>query len=534
MSSLATPNTKPVPNTTTDEQQNAAKAIQRTYRGHRTRRQLDGLGLDASTRWYEAVTDAQYREATRPRAPGERIQTLQNSPDDRRNSSPAARKQWKRATNIAQRAGQGGGSPSVSEDSSDDGVAGNDPAASPLSPEDRQKRHEKRKAAVQARKKTAKMMDLEYFLEMVDHKHRYGSNLRKYHAYWQQQDTPQSFFYWLDQGDGLKVDLEERSRKRLDTEQVRYLSREERMQYLVRVNDMGLLEWAKNGELVWTKDELYKDSIKGIVPISDPTPEFQYNVPPPGSNPNSDSSISDSESDNETNAEADEGEVKEDSHHVKGPTKLKHVPTAVSFNHIVRKSLKKGRKWVYVVDLSFRMYIGYKQSGSFQHSSFLHGSRISAAGQIKVKHGQLRKLLPLSGHYKPTAENFKHFVQNLRDEGVDMSRVSISKSYAVLLGTDGYIRTTKKIKNAEKAVGHGKDKILHPGKVEAEKAAARDKSKSAEQERLYLENQKLEMERKPSEADRRFGTRLSNAFSGLSTRKSAQENTDLNRRDGTR
>lgn len=47
------------------------------------------------------------------------------------------------------------------------------------------------------------------------------------------------------------------------------------------------------------------------------------------------------------------------------------------------------------LDASFRLYIGYKQSGAFQHSSFLHGARILAAGQIKVKRGQLRRLSPL-------------------------------------------------------------------------------------------------------------------------------------------
>ena len=31
----------------------AARVLQRTYRGHRERRQLKGLGLDPSTRWTE-------------------------------------------------------------------------------------------------------------------------------------------------------------------------------------------------------------------------------------------------------------------------------------------------------------------------------------------------------------------------------------------------------------------------------------------------------------------------------------------------
>ena len=61
----------------------------------------------------------------------------------------------------------------------------------------------------------------------------------------------------------------------------------------------GLLVWAKNGERVWTKDELYKDSMKGIVPVSDPTPKFKYNVRPNNyvSDPSSSESDSESEED---------------------------------------------------------------------------------------------------------------------------------------------------------------------------------------------------------------------------------------------
>lgn len=35
------------------EQRQAAEMIQRNYRGYRERRQLQGMGLDASTRWAE-------------------------------------------------------------------------------------------------------------------------------------------------------------------------------------------------------------------------------------------------------------------------------------------------------------------------------------------------------------------------------------------------------------------------------------------------------------------------------------------------
>lgn len=46
-------------------------------------------------------------------------------------------------------------------------------------PSQKQARREKRSAEKQERLKGSRMMDLQYFLEMVDLKHRYGSNLRK-------------------------------------------------------------------------------------------------------------------------------------------------------------------------------------------------------------------------------------------------------------------------------------------------------------------------------------------------------------------
>lgn len=44
---------EPVSAVAHEEREKAAGTIQRTYRGYRTRRQLDGFGLDASTRWVE-------------------------------------------------------------------------------------------------------------------------------------------------------------------------------------------------------------------------------------------------------------------------------------------------------------------------------------------------------------------------------------------------------------------------------------------------------------------------------------------------
>ena len=84
------------------------------------------------------------------------------------------------------------------------------------------------------------------------------------------------------------MDLPDRPRKRLDEERVRYvlctiprislsrltvlryLSKEERKRYLVVVDEEGLLCWAKNGERITTSPD-YRDSMDGIVPVSDTT-----------------------------------------------------------------------------------------------------------------------------------------------------------------------------------------------------------------------------------------------------------------------
>lgn len=478
----------------------------------------------------QAVKTARYHEVTTPRAPNnDQNQDHDHDQNHDQNhdqthlddSISPARRKWRMAAEIARQAGADDTSPSVSDSSSDE-VGDPKPGSGAMdepskSAADRETIKRRRAEATEARKRTAKMMDLQYFLEMVDQKHRYGSNLRKYHNYWKTADTDQNFFYWLDYGGGKDIEVPECSRARLDKEQVRYLSRQERLDYLVKIDKDGRLIWAKNSERVWTKDELYKDSVNGIVPITDPSPKFKYNAPPPDAEDESTSSSSEDSEDNDDEssdkAAGDEGEryVNEDFHRARGIAKMKHVSAAVLFNHMIRTSLKKGHKWIFVADTSFRLYIGYKQSGSFQHSSFLHGARILSAGLIKVKDGQLRKLSPLSGHYRPPAANFRAFVHALRDAGVDMSRVSISRSYAVLVGLESYVHTRRRVKHTERMAIRKKDELLHPEKVEQEEEASRDKSKSAEKERVFLEQQRLAKEQE--ELERKESRRRSGVFS---------------------
>ncbi|KAK4785274.1 hypothetical protein SAY86_001963 [Trapa natans] len=83
-------------------------------------------------------------------------------------------------------------------------------------------------------------------------------------------------------------------------------------------------------------------------------------------------------------------------------------------------------KWIFVLSTSKTMYIGIKKKGSFQHSSFLAGGAALAAGRLVVERGTLKAVWPHSGHYRPTAENFRDFVTFLQENGVDLTDVKLS------------------------------------------------------------------------------------------------------------
>jgi hypothetical protein len=199
------------------------------------------------------------------------------------------------------------------------------------------------------------MMDLQYFLEMVDVKHRYGSNLRSYHEQWKREDTHENFFYWLDYGDGKNFEHPTVSRERLEKEQVRYLSREERLNYLVKVDAEGRLCWLKNGNRISTTVD-YKDSVNGIVPVDDDSPAYGPNgkLLHAGQSKNlrPRSSMSSMSSDSGSEHSDVEGEhyVNQDINKAKGVSKIKYVSAATILNHLLRSSVKPN-SWIFVSSL---------------------------------------------------------------------------------------------------------------------------------------------------------------------------------------
>ncbi|KFX87669.1 hypothetical protein O988_09333, partial [Pseudogymnoascus sp. VKM F-3808] len=284
----------------------AAKMIQRNYRGYRERRQMRGWGLDPGSRWVEAFKEARYRNLTTPRkrGSGDAGSRPGSGTGGEEGGSPVsggavsvqgkrlseARANWNKVGTIVRRAAND--EDSSSESSGEDETAG----------EIRRLRAEKKGE----RMKAAKTMDLQYWLEMVDVRHRYGSNLRTYHQEWQRAETNENFFYWLDFGEGRRVECAGCPRERLDRERVRYLSKEERLDYLVKIDEAGRLCWAKDGARIDTSTN-YRDSLHGIVPINSDAPMFN----PSGDNKSAEpsrtgtsSSTSSSSTDSEQAAEA--------------------------------------------------------------------------------------------------------------------------------------------------------------------------------------------------------------------------------------
>ncbi|CAD6588490.1 MAG: hypothetical protein ASARMPRED_003577 [Alectoria sarmentosa] len=433
----------------------AARVLQRTYRGHRERRQLRGLSLDPSTRWTEAVKEAQYLALTTPRPRSSRPPPNPNGNGLNRTASEA-RQNWSRVSKIARRAG-------ADEESSLSSSPSDHDASNPSHPQ-REARRLRRLAEKQDRIKSAKQMDLSYFLELVDVKHRYGSNLRKYHQSWKEAPTNENFFYWLDEGEGRGVVLEKCSRERLESMQVRYLGREERRLYEVVVDKEGKLCWRKNWVRVDTSEK-WKDSIRGIVRVDDPTPPWAHRPTPFRGSSESSGMSSDEEPDPTTVPPPDRiTNLKREEPEVASPNlpNTPATPRHSSFHGLFhskspspkteKQKRKQKQRWIFVADTNNNLYIGIKQAGAFQHSSFLRGSRISAAGLITVKDGQLRILQPRSGHYRTPSHNLRIFIKSLQGRGVDMSMTAVGGSYAAMVGIETYMKTKGRLKGLKEGL----------------------------------------------------------------------------------
>lgn len=97
-----------------------------------------------------------------------------------------------------------------------------------------------------------------------------------------------------------------------------------------------------------------------------------------------------------------------------------------------------------------------------------------------------------------------------------MSRVSISRSYAVLVGLEAYVKTRRRFKHGVEHVKDAETKVVHPEEYQHKVEEQKDKSKSAQKERQILADkaEKEEAERKERSLPRRIWKRLSRGNNG--------------------
>ena len=221
-------------------------------------------------------------------------------------------------------------------------------------------------------------------LEIVDSKHRYGTNLKSYHDEWNKSDTDQNFFHWLDHGDGKSLDLKACSRAQLDKERVTYLSAEQRENYLIDVGKDGLLYWHRNRRKVDTKKHRWEDlgEGRGIGYKGE-----KDNLPAP--NHDNDDEHSSTSSSDYSSGESDgsQPQFKQKHYHQKPDdeeSKHKYWTSPSAIMDILLRKTINANTWIYVCTTKGELYVGIKATGGFQHSSFMYGATVASAGLLKV------------------------------------------------------------------------------------------------------------------------------------------------------
>lgn len=260
------------------------------------------------------------------------------------------------------------------------------------------------------------------------------------------------------------MDLDDCPRERLESERITYLTADQRRNYVVDIKG-GKLYWRRNGKPIDTTKGKYKDlgDGQGIVELGPEEKEEQARLEEEKrqrrkeeggsiSSMSSSSSSSLSSSDSENSEEHEE--AKREAQHYGADMSKKHrrmgLLSSTGFMDALLRKTVQANTWIYVLNARRELYVGIKQTGKFQHSSFLFGGRVLSAGLLKVKDGTLTSLSPLSGHYRAGTAHFRHFISLLQQEGVDLDHVTLSKSLLLLRGMEAYGSITKKKKKKDK------------------------------------------------------------------------------------
>lgn len=352
--------------------------------------------------------------------------------------------------------------------------------------------------------KVKKKLEEQHWLEMIDPEHRYGSNLKYYFEEWKLSDAEGNFFCWLDTGSGKNLSLAKCPREKLEKEKIIYLSAEERRNYMVFIDpEGGRLRWSHppseaveyTGEehpLVDTTEQQWTDlgHGRGVTPAASMPNAPRKEVQDAGlSSTSSEEDVMDSDSADSSSdaslssvkrpAEARPGALRRTSSaSIPGssppsepslplPSKHQGSPEGLGRSSEETKSAKKQSKkarkgdvWIYASDSTYNIYLGIKQKGYFQHSSFLAGGPITSAGTLVIKDGVLLGCNPMSGHYRTKAVYFKRFIEELEKKGADLSQVKVGQTELKLWFVER-ANTLHSIKGKTRRLAKGVEKKLH-------------------------------------------------------------------------
>ncbi|KAI3615067.1 iq calmodulin-binding motif protein [Moniliophthora roreri] len=230
-----------------------------------------------------------------------------------------------------------------------------------------------------------------------------------------------------------------------------YLSSEQRLNYLATIDKEGKLRWARNNELVDTTPGHWKDSGDGSGIVPEDLPER-----PIKERDSFESSVSSSSLD--SNAAT---------HYVDQPkgkyawsrTLRKYFTPRGILNRLLRKTVRRNT-WIWVTPLEDNLFVGIKDTGKFQHSTFLGGGLVTSAGLISVKGGLVYTLSPLSGHYRTSVAHFHKFLDAMEARGLDLRKARVSKAEAALWGIE-HLAKWKKRQN--EVTRKGKQKAVETG-----------------------------------------------------------------------
>lgn len=421
---------KAKPTTNNEEQrQRAAIVVQRAWRRHAQRK--DNLSTDA--RWKDTLQNM------------EKERVIKEAGQDK--NDPRSR--FRRGVFLAARLADGN--------------------ALPFFEEDHRWRHHNEP-------KLTKELESQHMLEFVDPKHRYGSNLKYYHQKWIAADTDVNFFKWLDEGDGKDLSLPECSREQLESERILFLSAEQRLNYLIKVDPEGKIRWERNNEYVDTAPGKWIDAGdgQGIVRSEGEGNEQNKQV-----------------DDKNHRGKGHDPKVAETARHYEGVTGDRSLnsfqrmwkdrfTTNGLMERLLRKTVRKNT-WLYVSDKNFNVFVGIKETGYFQHSSFTSGGQVTSAGLIEVDNGLVTNLSPLSGHYRTGIDHFKQFLEIMNERGMDLHRIHVTKGEVLLWSLEHWKGFTKSLKQSKKKVHHAAHVAVHPRKAKEEEEEERKKEEENKQ-----------------------------------------------------